>query len=149
MSIELGEKAPDFSLVADNGKPFKLSSKIRNRVLLVFYPGDGTPICTKQMVSYRKAVSDFSDLDVEIIGISANSPDVNKEFKKDNDLPFTLLADNDGKVAKQYESIGWFGIKRSVFLLDKSLKVKYKHIEPVSIYNRSAEELISVIKSAD
>jgi len=149
MSLEIGEKAPDFSLVADNGKPYKLSSKVKDKVLLVFYPGDGTPICTKQMVDYKNSLAEFNQLDVEIIGVSSNDPESHKAFKKENDLPFTLLSDSEGKVAEQYDSMGWFGIKRAVFLLDKSLNVKYKHIEPVSIFNRTSEELISAIKSAE
>ncbi len=146
MALATGDKAPDFSLVADNGKPFKLSSKIKNKVLLVFYPGDGTPVCNKQMSDYRDSESTFSDLGVDVIAISGNSPKDQAAFKKELGLPFTMLSDSDGEVSKQYDSFGWFGIKRAIYLLDKDMEVKYKHVEPVSIYSRSVEELSEMIK---
>ncbi|MCF6318193.1 MAG: peroxiredoxin [Proteobacteria bacterium] len=146
MSLTVGEKAPDFSLIADNGKPFKLSSKIKNKVLLVFYPGDGTPVCTKQLCEYRDGLSEFSDLGVEIIGVSANDVKSHVAFKKDNELPFTLLTDDKGEVASKYDSLGWFGIKRSLFLIDKNMELMYQHIESVSIFSRSLDELTEAIK---
>jgi len=146
MSLKVGNKVPDFSLVADNGKPFKLSSKIKDKVLLVFYPGDGTPVCTNQFTEYRDGVKKFEELKVEVIGISANNTDSHKAFKKDHNLPFVLLSDTDAKVAKEYDCHGWFGIKRGVFLVNKDLELKYFHIESVSIFKRSVSELIESIK---
>ena len=146
MSLEVGKKVPDFSLIADNGKPFKLSSKIKNKVLLVFYPGDGTPVCTNQFTEYRDSNKKFSDLNVEIIGISTNDNNSHKSFKKDHNLPFTLLSDSEATVAKDYDCYGWFGTKRGVFLVDKSMELKYSHVESVSIFKRSAAELIESIR---
>jgi peroxiredoxin Q/BCP len=60
MSLDLGQKVPDFSLKTEDGKSFKLSS-IKSNVLLVFYPGDGTPVCTAQLCEYRESLSDFND----------------------------------------------------------------------------------------
>ncbi len=146
MTLETGDKAPDFSLIADNGKPYKLSSKLKGNALLVFYPGDGLPVCKQQMCDYRDGFSKFSDLGVDVIAISADDTDYIKSFKKDNDIPFTLLSDKEGEVAKMYDSYGWFGVKRSVFFVDKNLEVKYKHIESVSIYSRSVDELTEMVK---
>ncbi len=146
MTLETGDKAPDFSLIADNGKPFKLSSKVKGKALLVFYPGDGLPVCQRQMCDYRDGYSKFNDLGVEVIAISADDTDYIKSFKKDHDLPFTLLSDKEGEVADKYDSFGWFGVKRSVFLVDKDLEIKYKHVESVSIYSRSVDELVDIIK---
>ncbi|MFK8011581.1 MAG: peroxiredoxin [Marinicellaceae bacterium] len=146
MSLKVGESVPDFSLVADNGKPFKLSSKIKSNALLVFYPGDGTPVCTKQFLELRDNASKFADLNVEIIGISGNDTDSHKSFKKDHNLPFTLLSDSDAKVSKEFDCYGWFGTKRGVFLITKDLELKYSRIESVSIFTRTAEELVESIK---
>ena len=146
MTLETGDKAPDFSLIADNGKPFKLSSKVKGNALLVFYPGDNLPVCKQQLSDYRDNYSQFSDLNVEVIAISADDTGFIKSFKKDHDLPFTLLSDSEGEVAKMYDSFGWFGVKRSVYLLDKNLEIKYKHIESVSIYSRTVDELTDMIK---
>ena len=146
MSLEVGNKVPDFSLVADNGKPFKLSNKIKNKILLVFYPGDGTSVCTNQFTEYRKNVDMFNDLKVEIVGISPNDSNSHESFKKDHNLPFTLLSDTDGKIAKDYDCYGWFGIKRGVFLIDKEMTLKYSQVESVSIFKRTANELVEAIK---
>ncbi len=146
MSLEVGKKVPDFSLVADNGKPFKLSSKIKSKVLLVFYPGDGTPVCTNQFVEYRDNSKSFDDLNVEVIGISTNDNKSQKGFKSKNNLPFTLLSDSDGKVSKEYDCYGLFGTKRGVFLLDKDMELKYAHVESVSIFKRTSSELVESIK---
>ncbi|MCX7555003.1 peroxiredoxin [Marinicella sp. S1101] len=146
MALDTGDKAPDFSLIADNGKPFKLSSKLKGNALLVFYPGDGLPVCKQQLSDYRDSYSDFNELGVEVIAISGDDAGTIKSFKKEHNLPFTLLSDADGEVSKQYDSFGWFGVKRSVYLVDKDLEVKYKHIESVSIYSRSVEELTEMIK---
>lgn len=146
MSLEIGKAVPDFSLVADNGKPFKLSSKIKKNILLVFYPGDGTPVCTSQFVDYSENAADFNKANVEIIGISTNDSKSHTKFKKDNNLPFTLLSDSDARISKEYGCFDWFGTKRAVFLINKNLELKYKHIEPVSIFKRTSEELLESIK---
>ncbi len=146
MTLETGDKAPDFSLIADNGKPFKLSSKVKGNALLVFYPGDNLPVCKQQLSDYRDNYDQFSDLNVDVIAISGDNSSFIKSFKKDNELPFTLLSDSEGEVAKMYDSFGWFGVKRSVYLVDKNLEIKYKHIESVSIYSRTVDELTEMIK---
>ncbi len=146
MSLEVGKKVPDFSLVADNGKPFKLSSKIKSKILLVFYPGDGTPVCTNQFAEYRDNSKSFDELNVEVIGISANDNKSQKDFKSKNDLPFTLLSDSDAKVSKEYDCYGLFGTKRGVFLVDKDMELKYAHVESVSIFKRTSSELVESIK---
>lgn len=146
MALETGDKAPDFSLIADNGKPFKLSSKLKGNALLVFYPGDNLPVCKQQMRDYRDHYDQFSALNVDVIAISGDDSGFIKSFKKEHELPFTLLSDAEGEVSKMYDSFGWFGVKRSVFLVDKNLEIKYKHIESVSIYRRSVDELTDMIK---
>ena len=146
MSLKVSNKVPDFTLIADNGKPFKLSSKVKKNALLVFYPGDGTPVCTNQFIDYAKNKKGFDDLDVEVIGISSNDVESHQKFKKNHDIPYTLLADVESKVAKEYDCFGWFGTKRGVFLVDNSLSLKYFHIESVSIFKRTAKELFESIK---
>lgn len=146
MTLKVGNKVPDFTLNADNGKPFHLSTKVKGKTLLVFYPGDGTPVCTNQFTEYRDNIEKFKSLNVEIIGISSNDVKSHQAFKKAHDLPFTLLADTEAKVSKDYDCHGWFGTKRAVFLIDKDLELKYSYIESVSIFRRTADELIESIK---
>ncbi len=146
MSLKVGDKAPDFTLTADNGKPYQLSKNIKDKVLLVFYPGDGTPVCTAQLCEYRDGLDEFKSLGVDVVGISANDSKSHKKFKKDQNLPFTLLTDEGGKVAEEFGAKGWFGIKRAVYLVDKNMNVKYAHVEPVSVFRRSLSELTDAIK---
>ena len=146
MSLKVGDKAPDFTLTADNGKPYQLSKNIKDKVLLVFYPGDGTPVCTAQLCEYRDGLDEFKSLGVDVVGISANDSKSHKKFKKDQNLPFPLLTDEGGKVAEEFGAKGWFGIKRAVFLVDKNMNVKYAHVEPVSVFRRSLTELTEAIK---
>lgn len=145
MSLEVGQKVPDFSLKGDDGKTFKLSG-IKDKVFLIFYPGDGTPVCTTQWNEYKENVKKFEGADVELIGISSNDSTSHKSFKKDLGLPFKLLSDVDGKVAELYDCLGWFGVKRGVFLVDKDLELKYSHVESVSIFKRTAQDLIDAVK---
>ena len=145
MSLEVGKKVPDFSLKGDDGKTFKLSG-IKDKVLLVFYPGDGTPVCTTQWNDYKDNIDDFNGVDVDVIGISSNDSASHKNFKKELDLPFKLLSDVDGDVAQSFDCVGWFGVKRGVFLVDKDLELKYAHVESVSIFKRTAEELVEAVK---
>jgi len=114
--------------------------------MLVFFPGDGMPICKKQFLDYKAEADAFKKQGVEIIGISGNDIKTTKTFKKDHDLPFVMLCDEKGEVAEQYNAFGWFGVKRAVYLLDKNLEILYRHIEPVSIYARTSEELHAVIE---
>lgn len=146
MTLKTGEKAPDFTLISDTGRPFKLSNKIKDKALLVFFPGDGMPVCEQQLSSYAGAVKDFKKLGVEIISINSNETAVNKELKKSLDLPFPVLGDQSGEVAKQYGSWGLFGTSRAVFLVNKDLELRYKHVESVSIFSRSVEELLDTIR---
>ncbi len=146
MSLTVGDTAPDFTLTADNGKPFQLSKQVKDKILLVFYPGDGTPVCTAQLCEYRDGLDEFRALGVEVVGISANDTKSHKKFKKDKDLPFVLLTDEKGGVADQYGAKGLFGIKRAVFLVDKNMKVRYAHVEPVSVFRRSLSELTDAIR---
>lgn len=146
MTLKTGDKVPDFTLISDTGRPFKLSNKIKDKALLVFFPGDGMPVCQQQLSNYSGAVKDFKKLGVEIISINGNVTAENKTLKKDLGLPFPVLGDNSGEVAKQYGTLGMFGIARSVFLINKKLELKYKHIESVSIFSRTAEELLDTIR---
>jgi peroxiredoxin Q/BCP len=145
MSLEVGQKVPDFSLKGDDGKTFKLSG-IKDKVLLVFYPGDGTPVCTTQWNEYKDNAKDFDSVNVEVIGISSNDSASHKSFKKEHNLPFKLLSDADGEVAKTFDCLGWFGVKRGVFLVSKDLDLKYSHIESVSIFKRTAKDLVDAVK---
>lgn len=143
--IEIGQQAPDFRLPADDGSEFVLSQQRGSRILLVFYPGDDTPVCTRQLCEYRDGIESFSGLGVEVVGISANDLASHRKFREKYDLPFRLLSDQDLSVAALYGCKGMLGMKRAVFLLDEQGMVRYAHIEALSVFRRRAAELLDAI----
>jgi peroxiredoxin Q/BCP len=144
--LKLNEMAPDFSLEDDEGKRFRLSDHGGEKILLVFYPGDNTPVCTKQLCDYRDGIESFEGLGVRVVGISNDGAESHQAFRQKHNLPFTLLSDPDLKVAALYESKGILGMKRSVFLVDEEGLLRYLHIESVALFRRKREELLQVIR---
>lgn len=147
--IKLNDKAPDFELRGDDGKNFRLSTYLGQRLLLVFYPGDNTPVCTAQLCDYRDGIEEFSNLGVTVVGISSDDIDSHRKFRDKHGLPFILLSDVDYTVAKQYGCKGALGTKRAVFLLDEKGIVRHVHIEALSLFRRKADELLTIIKGLD
>jgi len=145
MSTKIGFKAPDFELPADDGSCFKLSEHQGQRLLLVFYPGDETPVCTAQLCEYRDGIESFAELGVAVVGISRDSTDSHQRFKAKRDLPFQLLSDGDLNVARAWGATGLLGMKRAVFLIDEEQVIRYAHVEALAVFRRSAEELLTVI----
>lgn len=145
--LKLDALAPDFALEDDEGKLFRLSDHRGEKILLVFYPGDNTPVCTKQLCDYRDGIESFEGLGVRVVGISNDGAESHQAFRQKHNLPFTLLSDPDLKVAALYDSKGILGMKRSVFLVDEEGFVRYLHIESVALFRRKREELLQVIRS--
>jgi peroxiredoxin Q/BCP len=147
--ISINDQAPDFSLEGDDGKDYRLSDHMGERVLLVFYPGDNTPVCTRQLCEYRDGVEAFAGLGVSVVGISSDDLDSHRSFRAKHDLPFVLLSDPDLTVAKLYGSKGAMGMKRSVFLVDEKGVIRYEHVEALALFRRRAKELLEAIRSLD
>ena len=145
--LKKGDTAPLFSLLDDEGNPFSLEDSRGEKVLLVFYPGDNTPVCTRQLCDYRDGIEAFEGLGVRVVGISNDSIDSHRDFKAKHRLPFTLLSDPDLEVAGQYDSKGIMGVKRSVFLLDEEGVIRYLHVETVSLFRRKRDELLEMIEA--
>jgi peroxiredoxin Q/BCP len=147
MSIEIGDKAPDFTLPADGGGKVSLKELRGKKIVLYFYPKDDTPGCTVEACAFRDSLPNFSKAKAVIVGVSRDSPERHDKFKKKYDLPFPLAADEDGKVCEAYgvwkpkSFMGrkFLGIERSTFLIDEKgvvraiwRKVKVKgHAEEV------------------
>lgn len=140
-----GDKAPDFTLKNQNGKEISLSRFKGKKVLLYFYPRANTPGCTKQACSVRDHLPDLGEKGIESIGISPDTPDQQKTFEDKYNLNFTLLADEERKVAEAYGAWGeksmygkkYMGIVRSAFLIDEQGNImeswyKVKPLETVS-----------------
>ncbi|WP_420564531.1 thioredoxin-dependent thiol peroxidase [Thalassobaculum sp.] len=127
MSLNVGDKAPDFTMPTDGGGEVSLATLKGKPVVLYFYPRDDTPGCTKEACGFRDALPDFTGAGgVEIIGVSRDTVAKHDKFKAKYDLPFTLGADETGAVTEAYGV--WveksmygkksMGIERSTFLID-------------------------------
>jgi len=126
MSLEIGDKAPDFTLPTDGAGTVRLSDLKGQHVVLYFYPKDDTSGCTAEACQFRDLFPKFSRGDAVVIGISRDTVVSHDKFKKKYKLPFTLAADEQGKVTERYgvwvqkSMYGrkYMGIERSTFLID-------------------------------
>lgn len=146
--LNVGDPAPDFTLETDTGERFSLAARRGHKLLLVFYPGDDTPVCTRQLCDYRDGVEAFAGLGVAVVGISRDSAESHRRFKAGHDLPFTLLSDPQLDVAARYDCKGLLGMKRAVFLVDAQGTIRYRHIEALPLFRRSRAELLEAIEAA-
>ena len=132
MSVNEGDKAPEFSMPTDSGGTISLKDLKGRPVVLYFYPKDSTPGCTKEACAFRDLMPDFSKIDAEIIGVSKDSVKRHENFKAKNELPFTLASDEDGDVCETYgvwaekSMYGrkFMGIERTTFLIDGKGRVR-------------------------
>ena len=121
MSISVGDQAPDFSLVGTGNVTHSLNAYKGKTVVLVFYPGDNTPVCTKQLVCYNNELAQFSELDAQVLALSAQDLESHEKFAAQHGFQFPLLADTEKSVARAYGVLGPLSIpRRSVFVIDAS-----------------------------
>jgi len=123
----VGEQAPDFTLEGTAG-PFTLSEHRGEKIVLLFYPGDDTPVCTKQFCSYRDNAEAFGALGAMAIGISGKGVESKQEFADKHGLTVPLLADPDHAVSKSYDCWSKLrGTRRSVVIVDEQGVVRHRH----------------------
>jgi peroxiredoxin Q/BCP len=121
------EEAPDFTLQADDEREVSLSDFRGKRLVLYFYPKDGTPGCTREATEFRDLIKEFEKEDIVILGVSKDSVKSHQKFKQKHGLPFTLLSDPEGKVLDLYgvwkkKSLygrTFMGTQRTTFLIDE------------------------------
>ena len=148
MSISVGDRAPSFALPSTGGSTVSLADFVGRSVVLVFYPGDDTPVCTKQLNSYNNDVAQFESLDAQVLGISAQSIDSHERFSDKHGFKFPLLADTDKAVAGLYGTLGPLGFpRRSVFIVDGDGIVRYAHRAIAGLTYRPVDELVGVLQS--
>jgi peroxiredoxin Q/BCP len=145
-SPQVGEPAPDFELPGTAGT-FRLSDHRGERVVLLFYPGDGTPVCTRQFCSYRDHAEDFAGLGATAVGISTQDVDSHEQFTAKHSLTVPLLADVDGAVAKAYGAHSRMGTKRAVIAVDEDGVVRYRHDHLLGLDYQSVDQLREALSS--
>jgi thioredoxin-dependent peroxiredoxin len=137
----VGEQAPDFELPGTDGS-FRLSDHRGERVVLLFYPGDRTTVCTKQFCSYRDRAEDLASLNATVVGISAQDVQSHEDFIAKNSLTVPLLADADKEVAKAYGAFSpRLGTKRAVIVIDEQGVVRYRHDHLLGLDYQSVDDL--------
>lgn len=147
MSLGVGDVAPDFTLPGTGGRDYTLSEFAGQPVVLVFYPGDDTPVCTKQLNSYNDDLGQFDEMHAQVLGISAQDVGSHDAFASKHGLEFPLLADTDKHVAAEYGTLGPIGFpRRSIFILDGDGVVRYAHRAIAGLTFRPVSELIAELE---
>jgi len=147
VSIGVGDAAPAFTLPSTGGGSASLSDYAGKPVVLVFYPGDDTPVCTKQLNAYNHDLAEFEALDAQVLGISAQGIDSHETFAGKHGYRFPLLADTDKAVAGLYGTLGPLGFpRRSVFIVDGGGVVRYVHRAIAGLTYRPVAELVTALK---
>lgn len=155
--VDIGDAAPDFELPGSDGKTFTLSEHRGKNIVLAFYPGDATTVCTKQFCSYRDNSDRIDQLDAEVIGISPQSVDSHERWVEEQELNVPLLADEDLAVSKSYGVTGWLGplarfteledapggryIQRAIFVIDGEGIVRYRHVSRTGATFQTVDDL--------
>ncbi|WCB92580.1 Putative peroxiredoxin bcp [Baekduia alba] len=143
----VGDAAPDFELQGTEGR-FHLSEQRGQRVVLLFYPGDETPVCTKQFCSYRDRADDMSALDAVVVGISGQDVESHRDFTTNHGLTVPLLADPDKAVAKLYGvTRPMLGTQRATFIVDTTGTVAWCKVHALGLDYVSVDELTTALAS--
>jgi peroxiredoxin Q/BCP len=151
--VAVGQAAPDFTLPGTDGKPdghrdYTLSELRGNPVVLVFYPGDNTPVCTRQLNAYTNDVGEFESLDAQILAISPQSVESHDSFSENQGgFGFPLLADDGKAVGRLYGILGPVGFyRRSIFVIDGEGMVRYVHRGVAGLSFRPTSELVAAVR---
>jgi peroxiredoxin len=136
MSVDVGQKPPDFQLFDQDKKLRTLKEFQGKKVVLAFFPGAFTSVCTKEMCTFRDSMQTLNGLNAQVVGISVNDPFTNKAFAEANKLQFPILSDYGREVVRKYNAFhddfaglkGYTAAKRSVFVLDDKGMVRYRWV---------------------
>ncbi|MBI1367655.1 MAG: thioredoxin-dependent thiol peroxidase [Planctomycetes bacterium] len=155
--LDIGDKAPAFTLPDQDGNKIKLSDLAGQWVVLYFYPKDDTPGCTVQACEFTEGIKDFQKLDARVLGCSADSPESHRKFIAKHKLKITLLSDEDHKVMEKYQAWGEknmygrisMGVIRSTVIIDPKGRIAHRW-RKVSAKGHAAKaaEKLAELKSA-
>jgi peroxiredoxin Q/BCP len=150
VSANIGAQAPDFTLKDGEGLDWRLSEQRGRVVVLLFYPSDGTPVCTRQMCSVRDNWEQYQETGAEVVGISTDSVESHRKFAEHHSLPLRLLSDPDRRVASLYGAKSWLPGRaaRVVVVIDAEGRVRHKRAEFLSLFRPKDDEVLAAIRAA-
>jgi peroxiredoxin Q/BCP len=161
--LNVGDAAPAFELPGTGDKTYRLADYRGRKLILAFYPGDSTTVCTKQFCSYRDQGDKLDGLGAQVLGISPQSVESHEHWVKEQELNVPLLADEDLAVSRSYGVTGWLGplarltelkdapggryVMRSIFIVDEEGIVRYRHVSRTGSRYESVEDLGQALAS--
>jgi peroxiredoxin Q/BCP len=147
---EVDQQAPDFTLKDSEGKEWHLSDQRGQVVVLLFYPGDETPVCTRQLCSVRDRWNDYIQTGAQVVGISTDTVESHRKFTEHRGLPLRLLSDADGAVTRLYKVRSWLPGRsaRAVIVIDALGVIRYRKVEPLSLFRPNDNNIIAAIRAA-
>lgn len=150
MSVGIGDHAPEFTLPGTGGRDYSLSEYRGRVVVLAFYPGDDTPVCTKQLRTYTHDIAQFEAVDAQVLAISPQSVASHERFSSGNGgFAFPLLADEDKAVGHRYGVVGPLGLyRRCVFVVDGLGTLRYLHRARAGLTFKGTDELVTAVRAA-
>ncbi len=148
--MKKADSAPGFTLKDGDGNDWTLSNYKGHTVVLLFYPGDNTPVCTAQMCSVRDHWSEYQVTGAVVVGISTDTVESHKGFAEKNELPLRLLSDPDRNVAEMYDMRSWLPGRaaRGVVVIDKEGKIAYQKAEAISLFKPKDNDVLEAIRKA-
>lgn len=146
----VGSQAPDFTLKDAEGADWRLSDQRGRVVVLLFYPADETPVCTRQMCSVRDNWEQYRETGAEVVGVSTDSVASHKKFAAHHSLPLRLLSDPRGEVSRLYGAKSWLPGRaaRAVVVIDAAGIVRHNKAQSVSLFRPRDAEIIDAIRAA-
>jgi peroxiredoxin Q/BCP len=139
--LKVGDPAPDFELPGTGGKTYRLGDYRGRKLILAFYPGDFTAVCTRQFCSYRDQGERLDQLGADVLGVSPQSVDSHERFTQEKSLNVPLLADEDKEVAGAYGVLAGPMVRRAVFVIDEEGIVRHRKVSLAGLSYESVDDL--------
>jgi len=147
--VDVGDAAPDFELPGTGGKTYRLSDYRGRKLILAFYPGDFTAVCTKQFCSYRDQGDRLDRLGADVLGISPQSVESHERFTEEKRLNVPLLADEDKRVAEAYGVVAGPMVRRAIFVIDEQGVIRHRKVTLVGLSFESVDDLEQAVAALD
>jgi peroxiredoxin Q/BCP len=137
----VGDPAPDFELPGTGGSSYRLADYRGRKLVLAFYPGDFTPVCTRQFCSYRDEGERLDAIDADVLGISPQSVESHERFTEEKRLNVPLLADEDRRVARAYGVVAGPMVRRAIFVIDEQGVIRHRKVSLAGLTFESVDDI--------